>query len=738
MSIEIEENYTDLRGFYYLLSLNYDKFISLSKRWETKVDLKSIYNRIQEMSKQVIRSKGTIIRIYNPSINSLDKEGGRLFGSTSIQMAPREIRGLLMKHTTDIDMKNAHPKILLYLCKAYGFHSPNLEYYVNNRDNILKEFIDKNTGKVTYLKALNKNSISKDIMYFPEKQRNALLDFSKEMTILQKQFMQIPEFNNLKESVEYRKYNKEGSFINKCICIIENNILNEMKAYLMENGYVIRCLAFDGLMIDGDCYKNLELLKKIEERINTRFENLNMELDYKEHDGTIQIPPEFKIDDKIFKEEDPYNIWKIEFEKTHSKIINKSIFIKCIKDDNEIIQEFKTFSKKDLITSYEHIKVKKEKYNEKTNEMDYESIECIKRWIQDENMKTYDDMDIFPPPLLCPANKINLWSPYYVQQIKKSTIEENEDLLNKEKVDMILELIKILCNNDEKDTLFLMKFIGQFLKYPAIKTYCITLISEQGAGKGTLMYMIERLIGEQKFLESTDPERDVWSTFNSLMENAIIVNCDELDAKSQEKCEGKIKGLITNKNLTINPKGLKPYKINSYHRFIFTTNKPIPLNTHKNDRRNKIIRCSDILCSNKNFFDKIRTYLNEDIILRLLYERFIELDGLDTFHLQGIDHNEYQKILTESSITVPEQFLENLTSRLLFEHETELTPEQILEAFVNFKHKCGIKYECNSTKLVQSLKLLKIPNWFTIHRTNVSRNLIINIDVLREHFSSRM
>ena len=82
--------------------------------------------------------------------------------------------------------------------------------------------------------------------------------------------------------------------------------------------------------------------------------------------------------------------------------------------------------------------------------------------------------------------------------------------------------------------------------------------------------------------------------------------------------------------------------------------------------------------------------------------------------------------------------LENLTSRLIFEHETELTPEQILEAFVNFKHKCGIKYECNSTKLVQSLKLLKIPNWFTIHRTNVSRNLIINIDVLREHFSSRM
>ena len=161
-----------------------------------------------------------------------------------------------MKSTTDIDMKNAHPRILLYLARSYGFYSPNLEYYVNHRDEILKKFPDKNTGKVTYLKALNKNSISKDIIYFPEEQRNALLDFSKEMTKLQKQFMNVPDFKDMKESVEYRKYNKEGSFINKCICVIENNILMKMKEKLIEKGYIVRCLAFDGIMIDGNHYED--------------------------------------------------------------------------------------------------------------------------------------------------------------------------------------------------------------------------------------------------------------------------------------------------------------------------------------------------------------------------------------------------------------------------------------------------------------------------------------------------
>ena len=355
MSIEIEENYENLTGFHFLLSLSYDKFSLLSERWTDKADLRTIFNKIKEMCKQVIRSEGRIIRIYNPSITSINHQGGRLFGPTSIQFVPREVRGLLMKDKTDIDMKNARPRILLYLARCYGFHSPNLEYYVNDRDEILKKFPDKNTGKVTDLKALNKNSISKDILYFPEEQRNALLDFSKEMTKLQKQFMNVPDFKDMKESVEYRKYNKEGSFINKYICVIENDILKKMKQMLIERGYIIRCLVFDGIMIDENHYEDTNLLKLLENHINNEFEGLNMEFDYKEYDDSIVIP----VDEKVEKDDDAYLKWKKEFEKSHCKIINKSNFIKYIRDENDLILEFKTFTRKDLLMSYEHVKVKK-------------------------------------------------------------------------------------------------------------------------------------------------------------------------------------------------------------------------------------------------------------------------------------------------------------------------------------------------------------------------------------------
>ena len=122
MSIKIEERYEKLTGFYYLLTLTYENFSVLAERWKDKKDL-TILGRIEDMCKEVIRSKGIITRIYNPSIISAKGQGGRLFGPTSIQFVPREIRGLLMKHSTDVDKIFTHPRILLHLAKVLSWNT---------------------------------------------------------------------------------------------------------------------------------------------------------------------------------------------------------------------------------------------------------------------------------------------------------------------------------------------------------------------------------------------------------------------------------------------------------------------------------------------------------------------------------------------------------------------------------------------------------------------------------------
>jgi hypothetical protein len=60
---------------------------------------------------------------------------------------------------------------------------------------------------------------------------------------------------------------------------------------------------------------------------------------------------------------------------------------------------------------------------------------------------------------------------------------------------MILNHIKILCNNEEAVADYLINWIAQMIQYTALKTICATLISDEGSGKGTLNKLIQNMLG---------------------------------------------------------------------------------------------------------------------------------------------------------------------------------------------------------------------------------------------------
>ena len=67
---------------------------------------------------------------------------GRLFAqSASLQNLPREFRGAIGGNYHDIDMVNCHPSILLQYCKKNDIKSDALEYYVNNRIEVVEKIM---------------------------------------------------------------------------------------------------------------------------------------------------------------------------------------------------------------------------------------------------------------------------------------------------------------------------------------------------------------------------------------------------------------------------------------------------------------------------------------------------------------------------------------------------------------------------------------------------------------------
>jgi hypothetical protein len=119
-------------------------------------------------------------------------------------------------------MKNAHPVILRYICKKHNIRSPELDYYVENRDNILISIPNttKDEAKTMFLVALNNDKINKHSSH------PVFRKFDNESKILQKAVSEIPEYKTLCDSVPFEKEdNVIGSKLNRILCHYENEIL---------------------------------------------------------------------------------------------------------------------------------------------------------------------------------------------------------------------------------------------------------------------------------------------------------------------------------------------------------------------------------------------------------------------------------------------------------------------------------------------------------------------------------
>jgi hypothetical protein len=711
----------DVTKIHFLNQMGYAEYKTYcSNNLKNENDRQASFTMMKRLCEGFIKSRGEMRRLYAYSLTTLLDAGGRLYCGDSIQCLQSKIRGFLMSHTTDIDMKNAHPVILKYVCSLHKIQCPNLDYYIANRDTILSEFDDRNEGKTAFLKAVNDNKPNRKIS------NRTFKKFEKEMRELQDLILSIPEYQDIKNSVpENKKYNWNGSAINRILCMYENKILQScISAINQKNNIEICALMFDGLMVYGYHYGNNELLNYIETFVNNQFPNLNMKFDFKEHNTEIQIPDDFIItkSEEMIKAEQEANILKInnlieEFEKTHLKIINKGMYL--IELSDKIILK----TRKQLADAYEHLE---------DVTIEEKSISFINYWTSNNpTIRSKDDMDIYPDESLCPDNIYNLWKPF----AGKALIDEQPNFIKNDKAIQFFKThILTLCDNDVAIANYLEQWIAQMLQFPAVKSNCPILISKEGAGKGTLLTLLKKMVGESKYFETANPNRDVWGQFNTAMADCYLVNLNEIGKKDTADFLGLIKALIVDNELTINTKGVPAYKIQSYHHWIMTTNVEDPMPSTKDDRRFWIIRSSDKLCGNKEYFDECYALLNDPNVIRTMFDYFMGLPDIQDFHLIPKPTTEYQKNIQEANVSICEQWLEHFTSENFDKDEIELFGKDAFNLFETWRKEQNIKFEINAIKLGMKLSNLKINGIQKGKHTDKGKTKIFNIPLLKSHF----
>jgi hypothetical protein len=163
-------------------------------------------------------------------------------------------------------------------------------------------------------------------------------------------------------------------------------------------------------------------------------------------------------------------------------------------------------SKSDLVTAYENLSF-----------VDGNGKDAcfVKQWLKDKEMREYKYVQCLPPPLQCPSHTYNVWDGFAVDKV------EPDGETHEEELQLLLNHIRLLCNNEEESYQFVLKWLASLFQKPAFKNNVALLFkSQQGLGKDLFHTMLERMIGATYAGNTSRPERDIFGDFNAFLHNS--------------------------------------------------------------------------------------------------------------------------------------------------------------------------------------------------------------------------
>jgi hypothetical protein len=197
---------------------------------------------------------------------------------------------------------------------------------------------------------------------------------------------------------------------------------------------------------------------------------------------------------------------------------------------------------------------------------DEKSVRCpfVKRWLDDEEKRTYRTMGVYPKE--CPVDVYNKWEDF---EINKKSIPNGEGDAQPFK-----DLLWDLSGSEQNSYEYILKWLAYLVQYPEEKPQtAIGIKGKYGIGKNLLFGLVgEDIMGSKHYFETSNPLDDIFGTHATQHEGKKLIFVDEMEVSIQRKVSERMKAFITNKSLTINPKGISPYNVDHLAGYIFAGN----------------------------------------------------------------------------------------------------------------------------------------------------------------------
>ena len=213
-------------------------------------------------------------------------------------------------------------------------------------------------------------------------------------------------------------------------------------------------------------------------------------------------------------------------------------------------------------------------------------------WLASSLRREYYDMGIYPKGKE-PDGTLNIWNGWGVEPNPDASCEK-----------YLKHTEGVICNGNTENYEWLLDWMADSIQdFRNVKGTCVVLQGIEGCGKGIWADNFGMLFGKH-YTHIVDAER-LTSRFNSFMADSILIFADEVLFPGDRKSANVLKGLISERVITREAKGVDSVDVDNLNRVIIASNEDWIIPAGPQSRRYLVLHINPDLACNKSYFDAL-------------------------------------------------------------------------------------------------------------------------------------
>jgi hypothetical protein len=175
---------------------------------------------------------------------------------------------------------------------------------------------------------------------------------------------------------------------------------------------------------------------------------------------------------------------------------------------------------------------------------------------------------------------------------------------------MRAHVLDVICSGDEALYGWLEAWLARIVQDPGGERpgTAVVLKGGQGTGKGMFVSHFGKIIGPH-YVHLTHQEQ-LTSKFNSQLKDALVVFADEACYPGDKAAVGRLKGLVTEHTITIEPKGVNAFSVANHVNLLMASNESWVIPADWDDRRFLVLEVSTAKKQDHAYFQKLKDQMD--------------------------------------------------------------------------------------------------------------------------------